>query len=407
MKRPRRAVLPQSTTRSAKKAERSVRKNRVIRTVLAFFFVIASALLAVAYPAGSLGAEWLDVSWQRPLWFLGFLVIPFVIWRTTYGVDRRSARVRLGTVAPLRGGPRGLRSHLRDLPGVLRTVGLSLCILALARPVSTVRPATAEEEGIDLVVVLDLSGSMQAVMDQLPKDLEKYTQRSAADVLPMRLEAAKAVLRDFISRRRTDRIGVVVFGKSAYVLSPPTLDYQLLDQLVSRMQLNNIDPNGTAIGDALGVAVARLRRSHAKSKAVVLLTDGDNKGGKLSPQYAAHLANVIGAKVFTIQIGEGEEARIHRGFDLFGRPRYESVAFPTNPELLQELAQTTGGSSYIASDAAKLQASLHDVLDRLEKTRFEAAQATYEDLYRYLLLPAVVLLAIEALLSAFVLRRFP
>jgi Ca-activated chloride channel family protein len=224
---------------------------------------------------------------------------------------------------------------------------------------------------------------------------------------PTRLDAAKAVIRDFIARRKTDRIGVIVFGKSAYVLSPPTLDYHLLDLLVSRMELNLIDPTATAIGDAVGVAVARLRKSHAKSKAVLLLTDGDNKGGQLSPQYAAHLANVVGAKLFTIQIGQGEAAEVQDGVDLFGQPRYVSVPFPTNPQLLKELAQKTGGEMYVASDATALQASFHDVLNQLEKTQFEASAARYEDLYRFLLLPGVLLLALDALLRSLWFRRFP
>ncbi len=215
------------------------------------------------------------------------------------------------------------------------------------------------------------------------------------------------MIRDFISRRKTDRIGVVVFGKEAYVLSPPTLDYHLLDALVSRMELKLIDGSATAIGDASGVAVARLRRSTAASKAVILLTDGDNNSGAISPEYAAHLANVVGAKLFTIQIGDGEIAEVQDGFDLFGQPRYVSVPFPANPELLEKLATQTGGESYVATDAKALQASFHDVLDTLEKTRFEAGTASFEDLYRFFLLPAVLLLALDALLRALVLRRFP
>ena len=215
------------------------------------------------------------------------------------------------------------------------------------------------------------------------------------------------MIRDFISRRKTDRIGVVVFGKSAYVLSPPTLDYHLLDLLVSKMELNLIDAAGTAIGDAVGVAVARLRRSHAESKAVILLTDGDNKGGQISPEYSAHLATVVGAKLYTIQIGEGEAAEVLKGYDLFGQPQYATVPYPTNPELLKSLASQTGGEMYVASDAAALQASFHDVLNQLEKTRFEASTASFEDLYRFLLLPGVILLALDALLRSLWFRRFP
>jgi Ca-activated chloride channel family protein len=304
-------------------------------------------------------------------------------------------------------GPSGFRVWLRDVPGAVRSVGLALLVAAIAQPVDTLRPQTTDEEGIDIVVVLDLSGSMQAVIENLPEDLQKLAPRRPRGIRPTRLDAAKAVIRDFIARRKTDRIGVVVFGADAYVLSPPTLDYQLLDSLVSKMELNLIDPSATVIGDAVGVAVARLRRSHARSKAVILLTDGDNKGGKISPQYSAHLANLVAAKLYTIQIGQGEAAEVQDGFDLFGQPRYVQVPYPVNPELLRELATKTGGQMYVASDARVLQASFHDVLNRLEKTRFEASIATYEDLYGYLLLPGVLLVALDALLRALLLRRFP
>src|SRR5262249_52951662 len=150
---------------------------------------------------------------------------------------------------------------------------------------NTLRPMTTDEEGIDIVVALDLSGSMRAVLDNVPEDLRAYMPPSRGAARPTRIDVAKAVLRDFIARRKTDRIGMVAFGSAAYVVSPPTLDYHLLDELVKRMDIDVIDPNGTAIGDALGVAVARLRRSTAKSKCIILLTDGDNQGGRLAPEY--------------------------------------------------------------------------------------------------------------------------
>ncbi len=363
--------------------------------------------VALLYPALARGDELLSASWRHPYALLLLLLVPVVFWRATLGEDQRTPRMKLGTTAPFLRGPVGARVWLRDVPGILRAVGLGLAILALARPINTLRPQTADERGIDIVLVLDLSGSMQAVIDNLPKDLGKYVTRRDTRIRPTRLDAAKAVIRDFISRRKTDRIGVVVFGKEAYVLSPPTLDYHLLDALVSRMELKLIDGSATAIGDASGVAVARLRRSTAASKAVILLTDGDNNSGAISPEYAAHLANVVGTKLFTIQIGDGEIAEVQDGFDLFGQPRYVSVPFPANPELLEKLATQTGGESYVATDAKALQASFHDVLDTLEKTRFEAGTASFEDLYRFFLLPAVLLLALDALLRALILRRFP
>lgn len=377
------------------------------RFALLMAWLILAVAVAGVYPVSHFGKEWLGARWEQPWWLLGLLVLPLILWRTTWGSDRRTARVRLGSVSALAAGPRGLRARLQDVPGALRVVGIAFCILALARPVSVVRPSVTEEEGIDLIVTLDLSASMQALMENLPPDLERYVEEKEGGVPPNRLDAAKAVLRDFIARRKSDRIGAVVFAQSAYVVSPPTLDYQLLDALVARMQLSSIDPRGTAIGDALGTAVARLRRSTAKSRAIVLLTDGDNQGSSMAPEYAAGLAKDRGIKVYTIQIGEGDNAKVFDGFNLFGQPRYVSVAYPTNPELLQKLADMTGGSMYVAKDAKKLQDSFHDLLDKLEKTQFEAAQATYEDMFRFLLLPGVVLLFIEALLAVTWLRRFP
>jgi Ca-activated chloride channel family protein len=290
----------------------------------------------------------------------------------------------------------------------LRSVAVIFGILALARPVNTLRPDVQDEEGIDIILVLDLSGSMRAAMDNLPPDLEAYVPKRQRGIRPTRLDAARAVIRDFIAQRKTDRIGVVVFGADAYVLSPPTLDYHLLDGLVARMDLDLIDGNGTAIGDALGVAAARLRHSTARSKAIVLLTDGDNNGGKLAPDYAAHLVNTVGARLYTVQIGQGDSAEVlDPRLDLFGQPRYIRQEFPVNPKLLKDLAEKTGGSMYVATDATALRAGFHDVLNKLEKTKFESSVATFEELFRFLLLPAVMLLALDALLRALVLRRFP
>ena len=382
--------------------------RRVLRGILLAAFTLLALLAAAAYPALARGSELLYADFQNRWLLLLLVLVPLFFYRSTLAEDRRMPRARLGTLLPLRVGPSGLRVWLRDLPGVLRSVALICGILALARPVNTLRPDIQDEEGIDIVLVLDLSGSMQAAMDNLPPDLEGYVPKRPPGIRPTRLDAARAVIRDFVAQRKTDRIGVVVFGADAYVLSPPTLDYHLLDGLVARMELDLIDGNGTAIGDALGVAAARLRRSTARSKAVVLLTDGDNKGGKLAPDYAAHLINTVGARLYTVQIGQGEEAQVlDRRRDLFGQPRYVSVPFPVNPELLKSLAEKTGGSMYVATDATALRAGFHEVLNKLEKTKFESSIATYEELFRFLLLPAVVLLALDALLRALLLRRFP
>lgn len=403
---------------------------RLLSLVLATFLILGAALvypvwargyelthcfssLIVGLPRAILpsvfsGPDLLSLSWRHPWFLLGLLLVPWVFWRGTLGEDTRVPRLKLGTLVPFTTGPTGIRVWLRDLPGVVRSVALALLMVALAGPVNSLAPQSTEEEGIDLVVVLDLSESMHAVLDNVPEDLQHWIQRRGKALRPERLDVAKAVIRDFISRRKTDRIGIVVFAREAYVLSPPTLDYQLLDSLISRTELGMIEGNRTAIGDAVGVASARLRRSTAKSKALVLLTDGDNNAGKISPEYAAHLATTVGAKLYTIQIGQGDEAVLLDGFDVLGQPHYVRQIGPsTNPQLLKQLADSTGGQAYVASDGSSLHASFHDVLDRLEKTKFAATYANYEDLFRYLLLPGVLLLALDALLRSLVLRRFP
>lgn len=396
------------TPRKPPPPARGPRPRTLQRIALVALALIAALGAGLAYPAIARGPELVSASWQN-WWLLPLLVlVPVVFWRATWGEDRRIPRLRIGTLAPFTVGPVGWHVWLRDMPGVFRSVGFGLFVLALARPINTLRPETSNEKGIDIVLVLDLSGSMQAVIDNVPENLTKFMPRDRdRRIRPTRLDVAKAVIRDFIARRKTDRIGVVVFGKEAYVLSPPTLDYHLLDALVSKMELKLIDGSATAIGDATGVAAARLRRSQAQSKAIMLLTDGDNNAGQIAPEYAAHLAKLVGAKLFTIQIGSGETAEVQDGFDLFGQPRYVTVPFPVNPELLKKLAEETGGETYVASDAAKLQESFHDVLDKLEKTRFEASIASFEDMYRFLLLPGVLLIALDAILRALVLRRFP
>jgi Ca-activated chloride channel family protein len=377
--------------------------KRSVRAALLVLFTLAVGVLGFAYPLFDRQWEWLGVTWQNRWLLLLLAVVPLVFWRGTYGEDERTPRLRMGTLGPFSAGPRGTRAWLRDLPGVVRAFAIALLALAMARPVSASRPDTESESGIDIIMVLDLSGSMRAVFDAPPGTprIGSIGRRST------RLDTAKDVIRDFIGRRKTDRIGVVVFGKSAFVLSPPTLDYHLLDLLVDKMSLEVIDGTATAIGDAVGVAVARLRRSDARSMAVVLLTDGDSNAGSIAPEYAGHLATVIGAKIYTIQIGNGDEVDVQDGVDLFGQPHYARARYPVNPALLKKLAADTGGEAYVATDAQALTASMHDVLNRLEKTRFEASTASFEDLFPLLLLPGVALVALDALLRAWVMRRFP
>jgi Ca-activated chloride channel family protein len=348
---------------------------------------------------------WASATWLNPWWLLALAAVPFAVWRMTLGADARVPRLAVPTVMPLTKGPRGWRTRLRDVPGVVRGAALVLAILALARPQNVLRGEDEEERGIDIVLVLDLSGSMQALMDA--EDATPSPTRSQPLRRLTRLETAKEVILDFISRRKSDRIGVVVFGKSAYILSPPTLDKTLLRKLVSEMDLELIDGSRTAIGDAVGTAVARLRRSTARSKAVILLTDGDSNAGEIEPAHASHLAQTQGVRVYTVQIGNGDEVDVQEGTDIFGQPHFVRRHYPVNPELLKKMAGETGGESFVATDKRGLEKSMHAILDQLEKTRFESQAATMEDLFPFLLVPAVVLVALEAMVRLLVVRRFP
>jgi Ca-activated chloride channel family protein len=338
---------------------------------------------------------------------IGLLAVPYVVWRMTLGADARVPRMGVPTLAFIARGPRGWRAPLRDLPGVLRGAALVLAVLALGRPQSLLRGESREERGIDIVLVLDLSGSMRALMDAPSSSLTPGAAGRDPRHRATRLDVAKDVLIDFVRRRRTDRIGVVVFAQQAFVLSPPTLDYALIASLVSKIELGVIDGSQTAIGDALGTAVARMRKSDARSKAVVLLTDGDSNAGIIAPEYAAHLAQKEGVRTYTIQIGNGDDVDVEVGTDLFGQPVYQRQRFPVNPELLRTIAHDTSGEAFIATDRSGLEKSMHTILDRLEKTKFEARAAEMEDLFPLVLIPAVVLLALEALVRLVLVRRFP
>ena len=406
-------------------------QQRWVQGVLVALWVVAALAVAFVWPALARGEAWAGARWgawpgllgphpstadtlgwlARASWCIGLFVallgVPYLVWRMTLGADARVPRLGLPTIAPMLTGPRGWRTPLRDVPGALRGAALVLAILALGRPQSVLRGDMQEESGIDIVLVLDLSGSMNAVMDAPAADLVPGSDMHVGQHRPTRIDVAKDVIIDFVRRRKTDRIGAVVFAKQAFVLSPPTLDYALIASLVSKIELGVIDSSKTAIGDAVGTAVARMRRSDARSKAVVLLTDGDSNEGIISPEYSAHLAAKEGVRVYTVQIGNGDDVDVQAGTDLFGQPVYARKRFPVNPALLQAMSRETGGEAFIATDKSGLENSMHSILDHLEKTKFESQASTMEDLFPFLLVPAVLLIALEALARLALVRRFP
>jgi Ca-activated chloride channel family protein len=295
-------------------------------------------------------------------------------------------RLVLPSSSPLREVPRSPWARLWWLPGALALAAVALTAVGLAGP--RLRGAQKRDlsvEGIDIVVAFDLSTSMLAA-DFRPKD---------------RITVAKEVLKDFIRSRQNDRIGLVVFAADAYTQCPLTLDYRVLEDLLEQVRTGVIT-DGTAIGNALATAVNRLRESDAKSRVIILLTDGDNNAGNISPTQAATIAKELGIKVFTILIGKGGRVPYPTGTDLFGRTTYEQVEIDVNPELLQEIAKTTGGAFYAATDRESLASGLAQVLGALEKSKIyeSGASGQYDELYASLLAPAVLLGALALLLRA-------
>ncbi len=340
-------------------------------------------------------------AWQVHLkWPLALLSLPiaFVAWLGARYLYRplgappgdSGARLYVSQGAALAASPPTLAARLVHLPNALRVVAIVLVAVAMARPQRIDAPDELELSGIDIVLSIDLSGSMRA-----------------ADLQPTRLAAAKEVVAEFIRRRRSDRIGVVVFGREAYTVVPPTLDYTVLQRMVDALSLELIDGSGTAIGDGLGTALNRLRRSDARSKVVVLLTDGSNNAGHVDPREAAQLAMALRAKVYTVLVGQSDEAPVQEGVDLAGRPVYNTQRFPVDPQLLEEIARQTGGEFFRAADRATLERSFHRILDQLERSKIADAGVRYGELYAPIAIAALLCLVLEAILAATRLRRFP
>jgi Ca-activated chloride channel family protein len=290
----------------------------------------------------------------------------------------RGADVRAAAARP------GPWTRLASLPAALRISALALCGVALARPQTWRDAGSIELAGIDIMLVLDLSTSMEET-----------------DLVPDRLAAAKRVIADFIRRRRNDRIGLVVFGREAFTYCPLTTDYSTLLTLLSGVDHGLVDGRGTAIGNALGAALARLRRSEATSKVVVLLTDGDSNAGNLAPLEAARMAQSLGVRVFTVLVGDNEPQSPIGG--LFRLRRRH----PVNPRLLEQIAGGTGGTPYVASDTGALEERFHRILEELDRSKIEDVGAVHGEAFGRLAWPALLLLLGDVALSLTRLRRLP
>src|SRR5262245_16508662 len=301
---------------------------------------------------------------------------------------RRSGTFTFSRGEELSRARRGLADRLIALPRALRLGAIALAALALARPQSTQADRDIEIEGIDIVIALDLSNSMEE-----------------NDVIPNRIDAAKQVIDDFIRRRKNDRIGLVVFGRDAYTHCPLTLDYGALRSMLTQLHLGVIDGRGTAIGNALGVALNRLRHSDAQSRVIILLTDGDNNAGNISPLQAARFAQTLAVKVFTILVGQNDEVPAEgRPGMLLPVPRRR---YPVNPKLLEQIATMTGGTPYLATDRPALEQRFHQILKELETSSLRTQGTVYAEVYPRFVWPAFMLVLLEAGLSLTRFGKFP
>lgn len=281
----------------------------------------------------------------------------------------------------------------RFLP-VLQWLGAALVVVGLARPTTEQAHAKVEASGVDVMLAIDVSGSMQA-RDMATPDGDAVS----------RLDAAKAVVSRFVSDRGNDRIGLVGFAAEPYLASPLTLDHDWVQQGLERLDASGLR-DGTAIGSAIASAVRRLDGEDAKTKIVVLLTDGQNNAGKIDPKAAAEAARALGVKIYTIAVGSAGEALVPvKGDD--GTEHLVKARVDVDEKGLAEVAQATGGRFFRATDASSL-ADVYGAIDRLEKTTHTMSSFTDRtERFALFAAPGVVLVALALLLSATRFRRVP
>ena len=324
----------------------------------------------------------------HPLWLIALLLLPLPALRYWRG---KPATLQYSDLQLVRGLPRSARLRLRWLPSALRLAALAMLVLAVARPQTGRDLEIIRGKGVDIVMVLDISGSMEAL------DFEPQN----------RLGAAKQVTDEFIARRHYDRIGLVVFAREAFSQSPPTFDYAVLRRQLAKVELApdlRLD-DGTAIGLGLAQASAMLRESDAQSRVIILLTDGVNNAGQIDPLTAAQIAAALDIKVYTV--GAARPGQVPIPVDgLFG-PTTQMIESEIDEETLRRIADETGGLYFRAKDTDGL-TQIYAQIDQLEKSEVEVQVFTrYRELAGWLLLPALGLILLEMLLRNTLFRTLP
>jgi Ca-activated chloride channel homolog len=332
----------------------------------------------------------------NPGYFLLLFLLPAAVWLYRTRARRAEPRVTYSDVTPLLTQRRSLRAQARRTLPWFRALAAGLVIIALARPQKISSREVVHGQGIDIVLVIDLSYSMRA---------EDFPPGN-------RFEGARTVLSRFVSGIVEDRLALVVFASQAFTQCPLTLDRDMVRTMVEQLQLGMISGDSTAIGMALSTAASRLDRSQSKSKVIILLTDGENNAGSIDPVDAARACQALGIRVYTIGIGKPEGSpvpvQLPDGRAVYARRPDGSFALTKlDEELLKRIASITGGEYHHAGDTGALQA-VYESIWRLEKSRFEM-QGTYRrhELLGRFLWPAAILLGLELLAGATILRKAP
>lgn len=321
-----------------------------------------------------------------PGWLALLALLPLMAW---WARRRRRPALVLPALATAGSLPRTWRERLRVAPDLARVLAVVLAVLALARPqqLAAGRPLTTS--GIDIVIALDASGSMKA---------EDFQPRN-------RLEVAKAAAIEFVQQRPNDRIGLVTFAGQAVTQVPLTLDHASLEGAIDRIRIGSL-ADGTAIGTALATSVNRLRESDARSRVVILLTDGVNNAGEIDPSIAAETAHALGVRVYTVGVGTTGEAPYLLEDPRLGA-RYVRVVVRIDEELLQAISARTGGRYFRATDPQALR-EVYASIDRLERSPLTGRRPVVRiDRYLWVLVPALALLLAEGALRGTIFRRLP
>ena len=319
---------------------------------------------------------------------LWLLVIPalMLVHYVYIELSGRRPHLRVPDVKFWKAGGRSVLGVIRHLPFLLRTVALVMIIIAIARPRSSTKMDKIDTEGIDIVLAMDVSTSMLA-----------------RDFTPDRLSAAKDIAIEFISQRPSDRMGIVVFAGESYTQCPLTTDRATLINLMKEIETGLIE-DGTAIGNGLATAVARMQNSDAKSRVVILLTDGVNNSGEITPQTAADIAKTYGIRVYTIGVGANGTAP-YPVMTPWG-VQMQNVEVEIDENLLKNIAETTGGRYFRATDNTKL-SEIYSEINKMEKARTTIDSfPIYKELFTGFALIALACLLLEVLIS-FILRRLP